>query len=49
LERVLEGQYLHALIPPKTEKVVTASIVLCKVKRAIKRWLTRVGNNLRKQ
>ncbi|KAM0876608.1 hypothetical protein ACQ4PT_036061 [Festuca glaucescens] len=28
LERALEGQYLHALIPPKTEKEVTASIVL---------------------
>ncbi|KAM0834426.1 hypothetical protein ACQ4PT_063585 [Festuca glaucescens] len=31
LERALEGQYLHALIPPEMEKQVTASIVLCKV------------------
>jgi hypothetical protein len=49
LERALEGQYLHALVPPETEKEVTASIVLCKVKRAMKRWLTRVRNKLRKQ
>ncbi|KAM0869390.1 hypothetical protein ACQ4PT_040719 [Festuca glaucescens] len=41
LERALEGQYLHALIPPETEKEVTTSIVLCKVKRAMKRWLIR--------
>ncbi|KAM0922830.1 hypothetical protein ACQ4PT_005923 [Festuca glaucescens] len=41
LERALEGQYLHALIPPDMEKEVTASIVLCKVKRAMKRWLIR--------
>ncbi|KAM0911208.1 hypothetical protein ACQ4PT_013652 [Festuca glaucescens] len=41
LERALEGQYLHALVPPETEKEVTASIVLCKVKRAMKRWLIR--------
>ncbi|KAM0847900.1 hypothetical protein ACQ4PT_054735 [Festuca glaucescens] len=49
LERALEGQYLHALIPPETEKEVSASIVLCKVKRAMKRWLIRVRNKLRKQ
>ncbi|KAM0928685.1 hypothetical protein ACQ4PT_002634 [Festuca glaucescens] len=49
LERALEGQYLHALVPPETEKEVTASIVLCKVKRAMKRWLIRVRNKLRKQ
>ncbi|KAM0908765.1 hypothetical protein ACQ4PT_015247 [Festuca glaucescens] len=41
LERALEGQYMHALVPPETEKEVTASIVLCKVKRAMKRWLIR--------
>ncbi|KAM0829365.1 hypothetical protein ACQ4PT_066916 [Festuca glaucescens] len=41
LERALEGQYLHALVRHETEKEVTDSIVLCKVKRAMKRWLIR--------
>jgi hypothetical protein len=49
LERALEGQYLHALVPPQVEKEVTASIVLCKVKRAMKRWVARIRNKLKNQ
>jgi hypothetical protein len=48
-ERALEGQHLHALIPPEIDKEVVASTVLCKIKRAMKIWLVRVRNKLRKQ
>jgi hypothetical protein len=42
LERALDGQYLHALVPPTIEKEVTASIVLCKVRKAVKKWFRKV-------
>jgi hypothetical protein len=42
LERALDGQYLHALVPPTIEKEVTASIVLWKVRKAVKKWFRKV-------
>lgn len=37
------------MVPPQIENEVTASIVLCKVKRAMKRWVARIRNKLKKQ
>jgi hypothetical protein len=37
------------MVPPHIEKEITASVILCRIKRGIKKWIHRVVNGKEKK